>query len=268
MRRLYAIAVLLLCGPAFASSYDDFSRGLDANNHGDSEAAIAYFSRSIDGGDLAPSYVPSAHLGRARAYLHNRRCNFAYADLTEAIGLRPDFVDAYSLRAEANQCLEHDDDALADATAAIKLRPAAGYFFTRSRLQWNRGSFSDARADADRAVAGDPRNAYFILWTAVTALRSGGIDAARFNTLAANGGGEWPRPLIELFAGRASPQDVWRAATNPDQKCEADFYVGQWQLARGDRTSARVLFQTATAQCPRDYIAFDAAQRELKRLTS
>jgi lipoprotein NlpI len=266
MRRLYAIAVLLLCGPAFASSYDDFSRGIDANNHGDAEAAIGYFSRSIVGGDLAPSYLPSAHLGRARAYLRDRRCNFAYADLTDAIRLRPDFVDAYSLRAEANQCLERDDAALADANAAIRLRPAAGYYFTRSRLLWNRGNFSDARADADRAAAGDPRNAYFVLWTAVTALRTGGLEPARFNALAASSGGGWPRPLIELFAGRASPQDAWRAAINSDQKCEANFYIGQWQLARGDRFSARALFQTAAAQCPRDYIAFDAAQRELRRL--
>jgi rhomboid protease GluP len=131
---------------------------------------------------------------------------------------------------------------------------------------WNQGSFADARADADRAATGDPGNSYFVLWTAVTALRTGGLELVRFNELAASSGGGWPRPLIELFAGRATPQDVWRAASDGDQKCEADFYIGQWQLARGDRTAARALFQTATAQCPRDYIAFDAAQRELKRL--
>lgn len=266
MRRLFAITFVVLICPALASTYDDFARGIDANNHGDADAAITYFTRSIDGGDLAASYLPSAHLGRARAYLHNRRCNLAYADLTDAIALRSDFVDAYSLRAEANHCLDRDDAALADATAAIRIRPAAGYFFTRARLLWNRGDFSAAHADADRAASSDPGNAYFVLWSAVTALRTGGADPVRLEDLAGSSGNGWPRPLIDLFAGQINPQDVRHAAANPAQKCEADFYVGQWLLARGDRGTAKGLFQTAVAQCPRDYIAFDAAQRELKRM--
>ena len=265
MRRLFAIALLLICGPALASTYDDFSRGIDANNHGDTDAAIKLFTRSIEGGDLAPSYLPSAHLGRARALLHNRNCTFAYADLSDAILLRPDFVDAYSLRAEVDQCLNRDDAALADATAAIRLRPAAGYYFTRARLLWGKGSFEQAQADASLAAARDPANAYFLLWQAMTAQRIGAHDPVRFAQLTAPLDG-WPKPLLDLFAGRASPEDVLRAASrNPNQKCEADFYIGEWQLSRGDAGTAKTLFQTAAAECPRDYIAFDAAQRELKR---
>jgi lipoprotein NlpI len=266
MRRLIAIALLLIGAPAFASTYDDFSRGIDANNHGDSDAAIAFFTRSIEGGDLAPSYLPSAHLGRARALLHNKRCAIAFADLSDAITLRPDFVDAYSLRAEADKCLERDDAALADATAAIQLRPAAGYYFTRARLLWGKGNFEQAQADASLAVAGDPGNAYFLLWQAMTAQRAGAQDQGRFAQQAGPLAG-WPKPLLELFAGRGSPEDVWRAASrDPNLKCEADFYVGEWQLARGDAGTAKKLFQTATAECPRDYIAFDAARRELNRV--
>ena len=266
MRRLIAIALLSICAPAFASTYDDFSRGIDANNHGDSDAAITFFTRSIAGGDLAPSYLPSAHLGRARALLHNRNCTVAFADLSDAITLRPDFVDAYSLRAEADQCLERDDAALADATAAIRLRPAAGYYFTRARLLWGKGDFEQARADASLAVAGDPGNAYFLLWQAVTAQRAGAHDPGRFAQQTGPLAG-WPKPLLDLYAGHASPQDVWRAASrNPNLKCEADFYVGEWQLARGDVLTAKKLFQTAAAECPREYIASDAARRELNRV--
>ncbi len=265
MWRLVAIAALFCFCPALASTYDDFARGIDATNHGNANAAIVYFTYAIDDGGLAPSYLPSAHVGRARAYLRNRDCKLAYADLTDAIRLRPDLVDAYSLRAEANHCLHRDDAALADATAAIRIRPAAGYFFMRSRLLWNFGDFSAARADANRAVVSDPRNAYFILWSAVTALHTGGIDAAHFESLATSVGKNWPRPLIALFAGQIKPQEVWRLAANGGEECEADFYIGQWRLARGERAKAKNLFKTAVAQCPHDYVAFDAARHELKR---
>lgn len=266
MRRLFAITVLVLCAPALASTYDDFAKGIEATNHGDANAAIVYFTRSIDGGDLAPSYLPSAHLGRARAYLHDRRCNLAYADLTDAIRLKSDLVDAYSLRAEANHCLKHDDAALADATAAIRIRPAAGYFFTRSRLLWNRGDFGAAHADAEKAAATDPGNAYFVLWSALTSLRTGRVNTTRLERVALSAGDDWPRPLIELFAGQTTPQDVWRLAADTGEKCEADFYIGQWQLSRGEQADAKKLFGTAVAQCPHDYIAFDAAQHELNRM--
>ena len=259
MRRL-ALALVLIATPALATSYDDFSRGIDANNRGDADGAIQAFTLSIAGGDLAPSYLPSAHFGRARALLHERRCDMAYADLSDAIRLRPDFVDAYSLRADVDACLDHDDAALADATAAIRLKPAAGYYFTRARLLWDMGRVDAARADVEAASAGDPGNAYFLLWQAMIALRTG--DAAPPQDAPATG---WPAPLIDLFAGRASPPDVMRATTNPNEKCEADFYVGEWRLARGDTGGGRKLIAAAAAECPRDYIAFDAARRELRR---
>lgn len=266
MRHILAIAAIFFIGPAFASTYEDFSRGIDANNRGDADAAIQFFTRSIDGGGLAPSYLPSAHFGRARALLHNGRCTFAYADLTDAIKMRPDFVDAYSLRAEANQCLERDDAALTDATAAIHLRPAAGYYFTRAHLLWNAGNFHEAQADLDLAIARDPGNGYILLWHALTAQRVGTHDQTWFVRQGAGISG-WPGPLLDLYAGRASPDDVQRIASrNPNQKCEADFYIGEWQLSRGNAAGATGLLRAAEAECPHDYIAFDAARRELRRV--
>ena len=260
MRRLF-LALVLISAPAFASTYDDFSRGIDANNRGDTGTAIEAFTRSIDGGDLAPSYLPSAHFGRARALLHDRRCDVARADLTDAITLRPDFVDAYSLLAEADACLGRDDAALADATAAVRLRPAAGYYFTRTRMLWNVGQFDAALADAELAVGRDPGNAYFALWQAMIALRTGKQVAVM---VAADD--DWPKPLLDLYAGRASIEHVRRAAgTNAAYKCEADFYIGEWTLARGKSDAGRSLIEIAARECPSDYIAAQAARRELAR---
>lgn len=172
MRRLWAIVFLCFGSAAMAGSYDAFSRGIDATNRGDSDTAITAFTVAISAGDLAPSYLPSAYLGRARALLVRNRCAPALSDLNEAIRLRPAFVDAYSLRAGANHCLKRDSAALADADTAIHLKPAAGYFFVRSRIYWDLGRFNEARADAERAAASDPANGYFARWAMTTAERA------------------------------------------------------------------------------------------------
>lgn len=266
MRRLAAIAILFMGIPAFAGSYDDFARGIDANNRGRPEAALVHFTHAIEARDLAGSYQPGAYLGRARAYLSTGRCKEAANDLSDAIRLKPDYIDAFSLRADARHCLGDDAAALKDADAAIRLKPAAGYFFMRARLYWLSGQYADAHEDAMRAAASDPANGYFVLWAAMTALRTGHFNAPVFDRLAAASETGWPRPLIDLYAGRTGPADVRRAAGGDTAlTCEADFYIGQWQAARGERQKARDLFQRAANECPHSFIAKDGARHELER---
>lgn len=263
--RSLILAILVCTAPAFAGAYDDFGRGIDANNRGNPSAAERYFTAALLQGDLAPAYRPMAHLGRARAFLHDRHCHEAEDDLSDALKLKPDYVDAYNLRAETNHCLEHENAALADATAAIRLKPAAGYFYTRSRLYWHRSDFEDAHEDAIRALIADPGNSYFVLWNAVTGMRTG--QPVRAELEAAEDTGGWPFPIIRLFLGKVSAEDVIRAADDrSDKLCEADFYIGQWRLAQGRDDEARTLFVRAQNECPRDFVAFEAATSELKRL--
>jgi lipoprotein NlpI len=197
--------------------------------------------------------------------LRLEQCADAVRDLDAAIVRKPDFADAFSLRAEAHVCIGHDGAALADADAAVRLRPAAGYLFTRSRLNWNRGAFSEAHADAEAAAARDPGNAYFRLWSVVTATalkRPHTVNGTGTSSI-----GDWPGPLLDLFSGRITPDAVWQAAANDQGRtCEADFYVGAWNQAEGRPAAAKDLYARATARCPHNYVAFDAARRALKRL--
>jgi lipoprotein NlpI len=266
MGRLAWIAgFVALAAVAHAGGYDEFSAGIDANNRGAASAAATHFSHAIAAGDLPASYLPAAFLGRARAELRQEQCAEAVRDLDAAIARKSDFADAFSLRAEAYVCLGRDDAALADADAAVRLRPAAGYLFTRSRLFWNRGAFAEAHSDAETAAARDPGNPYFRLWSVVTATalkRPKTIDGAGTATI-----GDWPGPLLDLFGGRITPDAVWQAAANDrGRTCEADFYVGAWNQAEGRSAAAKDLYARATAHCPHNYVAFDAARRALKRL--
>ncbi|GAA0583276.1 hypothetical protein [Rhizomicrobium electricum] len=265
MGRLAIIGFVAFAAAAHAGGYDDFSAGIDANNRGAAGVAAMHFTRAITAGDLPASYLPAAYVGRARAALRQEQCAEAVRDLDAAIVRKHDFADAYSLRAEAHVCLGQDGAAFADADAAVRLRPAAGYLFTRSRLNWNRGAFAEAHADAETAATRDPGNAYFRLWSAVTATalaRPKSIDGAGTATI-----GDWPGPLLDLFGGRIAPEAVWQAAANDKGRaCEAAFYIGAWNQAQGRPQLAKNLYARAAANCPRNYVAFDAARRALKRL--
>jgi tetratricopeptide (TPR) repeat protein len=266
MKRVLAIAYLMAaCAAAKAGGYADFGAGIDANNRGEPERAAIHFSLALTAGDLPESYVPAALLGRARAELRLRRCDKARRDLDLAIARKPDFADAFSLRAEAQQCGGNSEAALADANRAVILRPAAGYFFTRSRLEWNHGDLTAAHRDAEAAAAHDPGNAYFQLWASVTAaeLKRSPQPAIPPH----NGSGDWPGPLLDLFNGSAAPEQVWQAAGDDQGRaCEADFFVGAWFQAQGRNADAKPLYARAAATCPRDFVAFEAAESALKRL--
>ena len=92
-----------------------FNRG---NNHGDlnqHEQAIADFSQAIR---LKPQYV-EAYYNRGNACLDLKRYEQAISDYSEAIRLKPEFAAAYYQRGVIYDDLGDSEKALADFTEAI-----------------------------------------------------------------------------------------------------------------------------------------------------
>jgi lipoprotein NlpI len=87
-------------------------------------------------------------------------------------------------------------------------------------------------------------------------------NAARLKTK------QWPFAVIEFYTGKRSPEATIAAAGNPDNLCEAHFYIGQQHLIGGDRAAAATSIKTAANTCPKTFVEFTAAQAELKRLRS
>jgi hypothetical protein len=50
------------------------------------------------------------------------------------------------------------------------------------------------------------------------------------------------------------------------QKCEADFYLAEWHIARGDTAAAKPLIVSALAGCPPNFIERLGAKAEAERL--
>ena len=77
---------------------------------------------------------------------------------------------------------------------------------------------------------------------------------------------DWPYAVFELYVGRRDPAATLAAAQKPEERCEAQFYVGEWQLLQGDRAAARQRFEEAVGICLKAFIEYTAAQAELRRL--
>jgi lipoprotein NlpI len=72
--------------------------------------------------------------------------------------------------------------------------------------------------------------------------------------------------VLELYSGRRDPAATLAAAQKPEERCEAQFYVGEWQLLQDDSASARQRFEEAVGGCPKSFIEYTGAQAELRRM--
>ena len=87
-----------------------------------------------------------------------------------------------------------------------------------------------------------------------------GANAARLKSK------DWPYAVIDFYLDRRSLAEMRAAAGKPEEKCEAEFYIGEWHLLRGNTADARTALQAAVDTCPKDFVEYAGAVAELKRL--
>jgi lipoprotein NlpI len=181
----------------------------------------------------------------------------------------PKSAPAFNNRGLAYAAKPDYDRAITDYNEAIRLNPKFALAFH------NRGFAYAAKQDYDRAIADyneairlNPKFPYSVLWLYLARTRSGADTAAA--ELDANAKKlkqpDWPYPVVELFLGRRTPKSTLVAPTKPNDRCEAQFYVGEWQLLRGDRPKALAALKAAVGTCPKSNVEYDFARAELKRL--
>jgi lipoprotein NlpI len=256
-RFLFAVLFLLACSAdAVAAGYDDFARGTTANNQHDSDMAITALTAALSAGDLNPNLQPTAHYERAIAYMRKERCDLAKADADAALQAKPDYLNALLLRADANACLVYSEAAIADYSAALAQRDVAGAHFGRAIVLWQQSRFKDAAVDLVEAAKLAPKYPYGAIWLAIALPRAdpSNVGAAK-EALERVDDEDWPAPIVALYRGKAKPADVDAAAsqgeawTLPGQKCDADFYIGEWQLLLGDKAAAKLRLSSAASSC-------------------
>jgi rhomboid protease GluP len=68
------------------------------------------------------------------------------------------------------------------------------------------------------------------------------------------------------MALRRQPDTTLGAAGNEVERCQAQFYIGEWDLLRDDPTEAAVALRAAAGSCLKTRVEYDGATAELKRL--
>jgi tetratricopeptide (TPR) repeat protein len=123
----------------------------------------------------------------------------------------------------------------------------------RGRAYFNQGNFNVAAAAFSRANELE-KDAYSAVWHYLARERGGENGAAELEANAARLRSKgWPYPVIELYLGRRSPAEVLSLASKPEERCEAQFYTGEWYLLRGDRTAAATALQAAANICSKEF---------------
>jgi len=259
-------------GLCSAAAYDDFARGLNANQVGDADSAITSFTAAIEASDLSKTLLPAAYRGRGEAYLHKQKCDPALADFGASLKLKPDDLAALELHADAATCLEKFDVALADISM-LGGKADPGLYWRRARLYFAAGNYRAAVDDLVTYVGHRTKDPYPTLWLEMARMRAGMLDPkVAAHDIDDFDSDNWPAPLLALYAGKAKVEDIPAAAARGmadgrvGRECEANYYVAEWRLANADVATARPLLEDAAAHCPPLFIEAKQARYELRKL--
>ena len=168
-------AAAILCSGLLAASLSvparadltgpDFARAaLQAQQEGDHERAIDYFSRAIDSNELRTKDMPKAYNNLGVSYFRLRDLRKAVESFSVAIDLNDRYSVAYRNRGATYADLGAYDEALSDYDRAIRLNPEdSASFNNRGIIHKKRDEFYKAFSDFGAAIFLDPdfAEAYF-----------------------------------------------------------------------------------------------------------
>ncbi len=136
--------------------------------------------------------------------------------------------------------------------------------------QWESGKFDDAIHSFRRASGDDDQTRYAFLWLYVANTKERWPEHDLPEKATKIDRQNWPGPIIDLIAGIKTADGVFAMAKQDDQDgrklCEANFYVGEWQLAQGNGAEGKRLLDAAVQTCAPTSEEFTAAKFDLKRL--
>ena len=257
--------------PQYALAYNN--RGYAYVMQKNYERAISDYDQAIR---LDPMPVVAGVGGRSHVNIYVNR-GVAYAlkgdfdqalsDYYEAIRIDPNYARGFGSRGHVFRHIGNYARAISDYSEALRLDPSdVGVYADRGFVHFLGADYPQATADLAQSIARLPEP-YPMLWRYLARARAGGDGTAelaaaaeRLKTKA------WPYPVVEFYLGKRSAEDMAAAAAGAEERCEVQFYLGEWRLVRGDRAKAKEALEAAKATCPASFYEYDGAVAELARI--
>jgi lipoprotein NlpI len=244
MRRLTAMLIMLLAlsGVGWAQWNKDGQQCFELTKPEtyQPDKALPYCNRAIDSGELIDRNLATIYYYRASIYAYKKDYKRAIPDYEEATRRDPSLTQAHNARGFAR-------------------------FFL--------GQYEAAAKDFQESAEWKPDDVYTLLWRYIMQARSGGEAANNLERWTKGKDfSDWPGDLISLYRGKISAQEALKAAddSNPkrqrEKKCEAYFYIGQLLLTQGKKAEAVKMLRAAVAANITEFVEYEAAKVELKRL--
>jgi len=225
--------------PTFLLAFAD--RASAYQEKGDFDNAIADFGTVIR---LSPKDA-KAYYSRGVAYQLSGDFDCALDDYDQTIVLNPNNLFAFNNRGVIHRIKGDIDRAIADYDAAIHLNPdEATFYYNRGSAKVFAGSSGEALVDFKRAAALKPKSAYVALWIDILAHRDHLPRELAAHATQLDMGG-WPAPIVRLYLGQATQDDVIDADDDRDKKvkteklCTAYFLAANWPWAAVHRRKGR-----------------------------
>jgi lipoprotein NlpI len=257
LRSLCCITALLVSLTPLAASGEDPTaadlcrQAQQAFDQGDGPKANQLLERA----EKLDVRSPLPKLVRGQILARENKHREAVAELDRAIGLDAQLAAAYNLRGSEHFKLGQIDASIADWDRYLKLEPAQepGHW-QRGIAYYYAGRYDEGARQFAAYQNVDHNDVENAVWRFICMARSDGVDKARQALLKID---HDPRvPMMEiyaLFAGRAQPADVLRAAEagdpTPQQLHErlfyAHLYLGLYYEVTGDAKQAREHIQLA-----------------------
>jgi tetratricopeptide (TPR) repeat protein len=174
-KRLLLAAAVLALGATAAQA----DRLADCKESRIGAVRIIACSEVIDAKTTTPAVLVAAHRARAEAYAERAAYNDAIADYSEALRLKPDDGDSFYGRGQARLAINQTDGAISDLTQALRyMGEQPGLYVARGYAQLVKGNAGEAIADFTVAIRLDPKNASALNNRGLAYRKKGDLDNA------------------------------------------------------------------------------------------
>jgi tetratricopeptide (TPR) repeat protein len=187
----------------------------------------------------------------------------ATSDLTEVIRLNPGELDAYELRGHTYFSVGEFRLAANDFSQVVARMPGRTYdvlwlYLSRARVEVT--SLGQPKGDPcgpGYVEVSEDKNLIYCHVIPISELETNSVKLNKK---------DWPFPAVDLFLGRLTPDELFAMAVSDEQRCEAHFYAGEFDLIHREFLAARESLKIAAESCPSDFDESRGAKAELGRL--